>query len=333
MPGLQAHSPAMGQKDGEKWTAAVGLQPTAPQSDRLLVHKESVMTTQQLILSLVLATMVFSVALELKVDDFRRVAQTPKAVICGLIPQFILLPVGTWLATLALDLPPNVEAAMILVAACPGGSLSNVITHLGRGNAALSVSVSAVASLIALVATPFNFSWMVAANPATASWLKKLDIDPSGIWISLFVLLALPMALGLLVSHKLPALTARIQKPLGNFSLVALLAFIVIGLIKERQLLTLGLLPMLAIVIAHNASGLFFGWATSKAMGVSERDRRAVMIEGGMQNSGLALGIIAVQFNSDLGMVIIASLWGMWHIVSGLLLVWFWRRKDARSAH
>jgi BASS family bile acid:Na+ symporter len=291
------------------------------------------MNAQQLILSLVLATMVFSVALELKMADFRRVAQTPKAVVCGLIPQFILLPVGTWAATLALDLPPNVEAAMILVAACPGGSLSNVITHFGRGNTALSVSVSAVASVIALFATPFNFAWMVANNPATAGWLKKLDIDPSGIWVSLLLLLAVPMALGLLFSHRLPALTARIQKPLANFSLVALLAFIVLGLIKERQLLTLGLLPTLGIVVLHNASGLLFGYLTSRAMGVSVRDRRAVMIEGGMQNSGLALGIIAVQFNSDLGMVIIASLWGIWHIVSGLGCAFWWRKQDARSAH
>lgn len=291
------------------------------------------MTGQQLILSLVLATMVFSVALELKVSDFRRVAQTPRAVVCGLTPQFILLPAGTWIATLLLDLPPNVEAAMILVAACPGGSLSNVITHFGRGNTALSVSVSAVASLIALVATPFNFSWMVASNPATAGWLLKLDINPSDIWVSLLLLLAVPMALGLILSHRLPRLTARIQKPLANFSLVALLAFIVLGLIKERQLLTLGLLPMLLIVTLHNASGLFFGWITSVAMRISERDRRAVMIEGGMQNSGLALGIIAVQFNSDLGMVLIASLWGIWHIVSGLSLAFYWRHKDARSAH
>lgn len=291
------------------------------------------MTTQQLILSLVLATMVFSVALELRVDDFKRVAQTPKAVICGLIPQFILLPVGTWVATLLLDLPPNVEAAMILVAACPGGSLSNVVTHLGRGNTALSVSVSAVASVIALFATPFNFSWMIATNPATATWLRELSIDPSGIWISLLLLLAVPMGLGLLFSHQLPRLTARIQKPLGNFALIALLLFIVAGLIKERQLLTLGLLPLLLIVVLHNASGLFFGWITSMLMRVSERDRRAVMIEGGMQNSGLALGIIAVQFNSDLGMVTIASLWGIWHIVSGMSLAYFWRRKDARSAH
>ncbi|MEJ8852378.1 bile acid:sodium symporter family protein [Variovorax rhizosphaerae] len=287
------------------------------------------MSAQQLILSVVLATMVFSVALELKVDDFKRVAKTPRAVICGLIPQFILLPVGTWLATLVLDLPPDIEVAMILVASCPGGSLSNVITHFGRGNTALSVSVSAVASVIALFATPFNFSWMVANNPATASWLRTLSIDPSDIWVSLLLLLAIPMALGLSLTHFRPALSKKLQKPLANFSLVALLAFIVVGLIVQRQLLTIGLLPLLVIVILHNASGLFFGFITSVAMRVSEYDRRAVMIEGGMQNSGLALGIIAVQFNSDLGMVLIASLWGIWHIVSGLSLAFFWRRKDA----
>ncbi|MEY4303654.1 MAG: hypothetical protein RJB06_2061 [Pseudomonadota bacterium] len=288
------------------------------------------MNAQQIILSMVLATMVFSVALELRIEDFKRVAQTPKAVICGLIPQFLLLPVATWLVTLWLDLPPNMEAAMILVAACPGGSLSNVVTHMGRGNTALSVSISAVASIIALFATPFNFSWMIATNPETASWLKELSIDSSGIYISLFLLLGVPLSLGLLASHRLPQLTERIRKPLGLFSLIALLLFIVAGLIKERQLLTLGLLPILLLVVLHNASGLFFGWATSKVMGVSEKDRRAIMIEGGMQNSGLALGIIAVQFNSDLGMVTLASLWGIWHIVSGMSLAYVWRRKDAR---
>ena len=286
------------------------------------------MTTQQIVLSLVLATMVFSVALELQLDDFLRVARSPKAVVVGLVPQFILLPVATWAATLVLDLPPNVEAAMILVAACPGGSLSNVVTHFGRGNTALSVSISAVASLIALFATPFNFSWMVATNPATAGWLQTLNIDPSDIWISLFALLALPLALGLTLTRHLPDFSARIRKPLGNFSLIALLAFIVLGLIKERQLLTMGLLPTMGLVVAHNAIGLLMGWLTSGVMGLSSADRRAVTIEGGMQNAGLALGIIAVQFNADLGMVIIASLWGIWHIVSGMSLALLWRRVD-----
>ena len=288
------------------------------------------MNTQQLVLSLVLATMVFSVALELKVTDFTRIAQTPRTVVAGLVPQFVLLPAATWLVTLALDLPPNIEAAMILVACCPGGSLSNVVTHYGRGNTALSVSVSAVAAVMALFLTPFNFTWMVSSNPATAGWLKQLDIDASAIWWSLLALLAVPMGLGLLMSHHLPGLTARIRKPLGAFSLVALLAFIALGLIKERHLLTAQILPQLLIVVLHNAAGLALGWAAATAFRVAERDRRAIMIEGGMQNSGLALGIIAVQFNADLGMVIIASLWGMWHIVSGMTLATIWRRKDAR---
>jgi BASS family bile acid:Na+ symporter len=288
------------------------------------------MNTQQLVLSLVLATMVFSVALELKVTDFTRIAQTPRTVVAGLVPQFVLLPVATWLVTLLLDLPPNIEAAMILVACCPGGSLSNVVTHYGRGNTALSVSVSAVAAVMALFLTPFNFTWMVSTNPATAGWLKQLDIDASAIWWSLLALLAVPMVLGLLMGHHWPKLTARIRKPLGTFSLVALLAFIVLGLIKERHLLTAQILPQLLIVVLHNAAGLALGWAAAMALRVTERDRRAIMIEGGMQNSGLALGIIAVQFNADLGMVIIASLWGMWHIVSGMSLATLWRRKDAR---
>lgn len=288
------------------------------------------MSTQQLVLSLVLATMVFSVALELRLADFQRVAEAPRAVIAGLVPQFLLLPVATWALTLVLDLPPNIEAAMILVAACPGGSLSNVITHLGRGNTALSVSISAVAAVMALVLTPLNFTWMVSTNPATAGWLRELSIDPSGILWSLLALLAVPMTLGLWLAHRHVALTQRIRKPLANFSLIALLAFIALGLWRERQLLNAQLLPQLGLVIAHNALGLLLGWLAARSFGVSVRDRRAIVIEGGMQNSGLALGIIAVQFQADLGMVIIASLWGIWHIVSGLTLVAIWRQLDAR---
>ena len=141
------------------------------------------------------------------------------------------------------------------------------------------------------------------------------------------------MALGLLLSHRWPALTEKIRKPLGGFSLIALLLFIVGALFSQRALLTAQIAPQLLIVILHNGSGLLLGYLCALAFRVAERDRRAIMIEGGMQNSGLALGIIAVQFSADLGMVIIASLWGIWHIVSGLSLALLWRRKDARLAH
>lgn len=291
------------------------------------------MTTPQLVLSLVLATMVFSVALELRWVDFRRVAEAPRAVLAGLIPQFVLLPLATWGATLLLDLPPATEAAMILVAACPGGALSNVITHLGRGNTALSVSISAVASLIALVATPLNFTWMVSTNPATAAWLRTLNIDAGDIWFSLLTLLAVPMLLGMWVGHRWPSGTARFRRPLARMAVAALLLFIAAGLWRERGLLTAQILPQLVVVVLHNAAGLALGWLCATAFRVEEAARRAITIEGGMQNSGLALGIIAVQFNAELGMVIVASLWGIWHIVSGLALVAVWRNKDARSGH
>ena len=288
------------------------------------------MTTQQLVLSAVLATMVFSVALELRLLDFRRVAETPRAVLGGLVPQFVLLPVATWAATLVLELPPATEAAMILVAACPGGSLSNVVTYFGRGNLALSVSISAVASVLALVLTPFNFTWMVATNPATAGWLRELAIDPSGIWWSLLALLALPMTAGMLVNAHLPRLTERIRRPLARLSLLALLVFIAAGLVRDRHLLTAQILPQFAVVVLHNAAGLALGWLAAWSFRLPVRDRRAVTIEGGMQNAGLALGIIAVQFEAELGMVIVASLWGIWHIVSGLALAALWRRLDVR---
>lgn len=288
------------------------------------------MDDRQLALSLVLATMVFSVALELRLADFRRVLESPRGIVAGLIPQFVLLPVASWLATLVLDLPADVEAAMLLVAACPGGSLSNVVTHLGGGNTALSVSLSAVAGVAALVLTPFNFSWTIAANPATADWLRELAVSPAEIAFSLLALLALPMIVGLALAHRAPQLAARLRKPLGRASLGALFLFIIAGLYRDRALLDAQLLPMLAVVVAQNATGLTLGNLCARAFGVDARARRAIVIEAGMQNSGLALGIIALQFEGDLGMVIIASLWGIWHIVSGLGLAFLWRRHDAR---
>lgn len=288
------------------------------------------MDGRQIALSLVLVAMVFSVALELQVADFRRVLDTPRAIIAGLIPQFVLLPVVSWLATLALELPPDVEAAMLLVAACPGGSLSNVVTHLGGGDTALSVSLSAVAGVAALVLTPFNFSWMIATNSATATWLRELAIAPNEIAFSLLVLLALPMLAGVALAHRAPRLASRLRKPLARISLIALFAFIAVGLYRDRALLDAALLPMLAIVIAQNGSGLTLGNICARAFKLDHRARRAIVIEAGMQNSGLALGIIALQFQGDLGMVVIASLWGIWHIVTGLGLAFLWRRQDAR---
>lgn len=219
---------------------------------------------------------------------------------------------------------------MLLVAACPGGTTSSFITHFGRGNAALSLSISAVAALLAVVLTPLNFSWMVASNPATAQWVRTLAIDPRAIWQTLTLLLALPLGAGLAFSRGLPGLTDRVRKPLSTLAVFALVAFIVANVFAQRHLLTIEVWPILALVLLHNGAGLLLGHATAVLMRLDLPDRRAVVIEGGMQNVGFALGIVAMQFNDDLQMVIFTSLWGVWHSISGLGLALIWRRSLSR---
>jgi len=286
---------------------------------------------QQAILIAVLATMVYTVSLDLRPDDFRYVARHPLAVGIGLLAQFVLLPAATWLLTMVLDLPPATEAAMMLVAACPGGALSNVITAFGRGNLALSLSISATSSVLALALTPLNFTLMISANPETAAWARSIAVDPADLVLSLLLLLALPMSAAMLSSRYAPGFVARVRKPLARAAGVALGAFIVLAIAAQWRLFVVELGRTLPIVILHNGVGLALGWFGSVAARLNTADRRAVTIEGGMQNSGLALGIIAAQFDSDLAMVAVAGLWGVWHIVSGATLAVLWRRADRLS--
>jgi bile acid:Na+ symporter, BASS family len=282
---------------------------------------------QQAILVAVLATMVYTVSLELRMEDFRYVARHPVAVGIGLLAQFVLLPAATLGLTLVLDLPAPTEAAMMLVAACPGGALSNVITAFGRGNLALSLSISAVSSLAALVMTPLNFTLMIGANPETAAWARSIAVNPLDLVLSLFLLLAVPIGAAMLTSRKAPEIAAKIRKPLARLSGVALAAFIVLAVAAQWKVFVIELGRTLPIVIVHNGLGLALGYLGSLAARLPVADRRAVVIEGGMQNSGLALGIIAAQFGSSLPMVAVAGLWGIWHIVSGGLLAAIWRRS------
>jgi len=283
---------------------------------------------QQATLMAVLMAMVYTVSLDLRPDDFRYVAHHPLAVCIGLLAQFVLLPAATWGLTMVLDLPPATEAAMMLVAACPGGALSNVITAFGRGNLALSLSISAVSSLLALVLTPLNFTLMISANPDTAAWARSIAVDPRDLMVSLVLLLAVPMGAAMLTTRYAPRIAGRIRAPLARAAGVALGLFIIVAIAAQWRLFVVELGRTLPIVILHNGLGLALGWFGSLAAGLAVADRRAVTIEGGMQNSGLALGIIAAQFGSDLAMVAVAGLWGVWHIVSGGTLAIFWRTRD-----
>jgi bile acid:Na+ symporter, BASS family len=286
---------------------------------------------QNYILLGVLCVMVYAVSLDLKLADFHYVIKHPRAVVAGLIAQFVLLPWATLGLTLMLDLPASVEAAMILVACCPGGALSNVITYFGRGNLALSLSISAVSNLAALVLTPLNFTQLVALNPETAVWARSISLNPQDLATSLVLVLALPMIAAILTRRFSPKLADKIRKPLENLALVALLVFIVGAVAGQWKTFLEEISRTLPIVIFHNAMGLALGYLAAMTSQLPSKDSRAVVIESGMQNSGLALGLIASQFNADIGMIAVAGLWGMWHIVSGGALALLWRKADQRN--
>ncbi len=277
------------------------------------------MSSSQLLLNVILFMLMFTIALDLKTENFNRILKNPLPVSTALIAQFLLLPVGTFIATLFLDLPANIEAGMLLVASCPCGGISNFVTHHSGGNTALAVSISAVANVLALILTPLNFTWMVSNNPNTANWLRDIQVDPSQIWINLLIVLAIPLTAGMLTRFWMPGVSKRIRQPLGRFSMIVLILFIVAALYKDRHLLV-GVSGLLIIVVLHNASGLLMGYLTGVVARLPVADIKALVFETGMQNAALAVAIIGSQFNADAGMLVIAGLWAIWHNSSGLVV-------------
>ncbi len=283
----------------------------------------------QWLLNGVLASMILGIALDIHWRDFRSVLQMPGAIISGLSAQFIALPAVTTLLTLMLELPPGIELGMILVASCPGGAISNFITHLSRGNTALSMSMTAAASGIAVFMLPLNFIFWSSVNPATASLYQAVEVSSQALMINLSLVLALPLALGLLLQHWTPAFAQRLHRVLKVTSLIALCAFIVGAVHKNQAAFFSHFILIFSIVLLHNAVALFLGFMAGKLARLQSADIKATTIEVGMQNSSLAIAIVFTQFNGEPGMALISAFWGTWHIVSGLLIALYFNRQSS----
>ena len=281
------------------------------------------------LLNAILAVVMFSIAIDLKLSDFRVLARSPKPVLVGLASQFLLLPALTYLLVIVAQPRPSVALGLMLVAACPGGNISNFITHRAGGNAALSVSMTAIATVGAILLTPLNIAFWGSLYAPTAEILRATSIDPVSIAVTVGLMLVLPLVLGILLNARRPDLTARIRRPLQYLSMGIFLAFIAIALASNWGLfLTFG--PAIAgLVIVHNALGLGGGYALATLAGLSPFDRRAVTIETGIQNSGLGLVLIFSFFGGLGGMAIVAGFWGIWHAISGLALASLMRRTEA----
>jgi len=285
-----------------------------------------------LLLNVVLGFVMFGVSLELKASDFKEALRTPRALAIGLAGHHLVFPACTYLLVLALEPRPSIALGMILVSSCPAGNISNFLTYFARGNTALSVSISTLSTLAAIVMTPFNIAFWGGLYAPAQPILRQVAVNPLEMLLHVFLLLGLPLAVGLAVSRRWPRLTERARRPMKLFSLAFFLLFVLAALAANWRYFLLYVGMVVGVVAVHNASALATGYGLAWGARLPEADRRAVAIECGIQNSGLGLILIFNFFDGLGGMAVVTAWWGIWHIVAGLSLAAFWSRRAPAAA-
>ena len=293
-----------------------------------------------MIVNIILAFVMFGVALGIKTSTFKEVFKKPKSVIVGVLMQWVGLPLVTFLVALALNqwITPMIALGMILVACCPGGNISNFISSLSKGNVELSVSMTAITTALAPIVTPFNF-WMWG-NLYTYIVSVKQDIPELSIpflpmLYQILLLLGVPIVLGLLFSRRHPNATKKITKPAQVFSILLFVGMVVVSFSQNWQIFINNIIYVFFIVLVHNACALATGYFGGKVAKLPIKDCRSLTVEIGIQNSGLGLVLLfnPVIFPPEVwhqhygGMLLVTAWWGIWHIVSGLTVAYLFRRK------
>lgn len=295
-------------------------------------------------INIVLAFVMFGVALGIKPKTFIDVFKNPKSIFLGITCQMILLPALTFLLTISLKnwISPMIALGMILVASCPGGNISNFITSLSRGNTELSVSLTAVNTALCIFTTPLNFSlWggLYLNFAEKRMMLPDLEIPFWEIFKTIVILLGIPLILGILCSHYLPKVTEKIKKPMQYLSVAFFIVMVVLTFGNNIDAFMECIRYIFLIVLIHNLLALGIGFGTGTLFKIPYKDRRTLTIETGIQNSGLGLVLLfnSAIFNPEVwsdngGMVVITAWWGVWHIVSGLTLAYTWRLRGRKEA-
>ena len=278
-------------------------------------------------LNLTLAVIMFGVALNITISDFLRVVKNPKSVLIGILSQFILLPAFTFLLVTIIQPLPSIALGMFLVAACPGGNISNFMTHYAKGNAALSVSLTAISTLLAIVMTPLNFQLWSGLYGPTSNLINTISLSPLEMVKVISLLLGVPLILGMLVQNYSPKFALKTAPIFKIGSILFFMALIILALSKNIDIFKKYIHYVFIIVLVHNILALILGYSVASIAGLSKRNRRTLAIETGIQNSGLGLLLIFSFFNGLGGMAILAAFWGIWHIVSGLTIAIFWSKK------
>lgn len=284
------------------------------------------------VLNVSLAIIMFGIALSIKVSNFKQIIKKPKAFILGVISQFLILPAITYLLIIIIKPSESVALGMILVAACPGGNVSNFISSLAKANIELSVSLTGVSTLLSVFLTPVNFAFWGGLYVSQSEIMHPIEIDFMQMFYTVVLILGIPLALGVFFSKQYPNLTSKIQKPIKIASIIIFALFIVVALANNFGLFMRFIHLFFILVLIHNFLAIGTGYFLARGFKLALPDIKTISIETGIQNSGLALVLI---FNPKIfppeleigGMAFIAAWWGIWHIVSGLGLAYFWSKK------
>ena len=283
------------------------------------------------VLNIAIAIIMFGVALAITVDDFKRLFQNPKIVFVGVLSQFILLPALTFLAIILIKPHPSFALGMMLIAACPGGNVSNFFSKMAGGNAALSVSLTAFATLICIIMTPFNLQFWGSMYEPTNEILKTVELN----WVDLLklvsLILGIPLILGMLIRHYHEEMAEKIEKVLKPLSMLVFIALIFIAFSQNLDVFVNHIHHVLALVILHNIFAFILGFYTAKSFGLSKQDCKTISMETGIQNGGLGLLLIFGFFDGLGGMALLAAFWGIWDVFSGMALATFWGRNKNKK--
>ena len=279
-------------------------------------------------INIVLAFVMFGVALGIKPGIFIEVFKKPKSVILGMCCQLVLLPAFTFCLACLMGnwISPMMGLGMILVASCPGGNISNFMSSLSKANIELSVSLTAISTALAILMTPANFYiWgnLYLHTAKVAGEVPTLVIPLWDVFKTIFILLGIPLTLGILTSHLLPELAAKLKKPFQWISILFFIAMVILAFTGNIDAFLKCIKYIFVVVLIHNLLALAIGFGVGSAFKVPFRDRRTLTIETGIQNSGLGLVLLLgtslfTGFPPHGGMLVITAWWGIWHIISGL---------------
>lgn len=285
------------------------------------------------LLNIIIGLIMFGVALDLRLDDFARIIQSPKGPLIGLGAQFVLLPAATYLLlTWVLQPAPSIALGMILIAACPGGNVSNFLTHFARGNTAMSVTMTACSTVAAIVMTPLNLQFWGGCHPDAAGILREIRLETSDLFQTIGLILGVPITLGMLAAHFVPTVARRLHRPFQWFSIVAFATFVVVAFVNNFDIFVHHVRWVAVAVCLQNAAALAVGYAAGKFARLPEGDCRAISIEVGIQNSALGLALVFRYFDGLGGMALVAGWWGIWHVISGFAVASYWRRPTPETA-